>query len=118
MASSNVGDVMTRPPEQQFPPHGRLVAAGVAAAGALAMLVNHFLPGTQTVGRLLLLCLGPIALFVGVGGLVEPRIMWAVGKHGRDLPVVYKVIGGALGACGLLVTVLLLVFVYRLGPPR
>jgi hypothetical protein len=108
---------MTNDQDREFPPHGRLVAAGMAAAGAFGLVLNHFLPASQTVGRLLLLCLGPIAVLLGIGGVVEPRIVWAVGKYGRDLPVVYKIIGGALGIAGLAVTILLFLFVYRLGPP-
>jgi hypothetical protein len=99
------------------PPNGRLISAGMAGAAAVGLLLNHFLIESQGIARLMLLCLGPLALFLGIGGTVEPKIFWSVGKYGKDLPVIYKVIGGALGGLGVAVTLLLLLFVYRLGPP-
>jgi hypothetical protein len=104
--------------QQEFPPYGRLVAAGMAVAGAFGLLLNHFLPNPPTVGRLLLLLFGPLALFLGLGGIVEPKIVWAVGKYGKDLPAVYKVIGAALAAIGVAVTIVLVLFVYLPGPSR
>ena len=60
----------------------------------------------------------PNCFFLGIGGMIEPKIVWSVGKYGKHLPVIYKLIGGALGALGVAVTLLLLLFVYRLGPPE
>jgi hypothetical protein len=93
-----------------------MISAGMATAAAVGLLLNHFLIESHGVARLMLLCLGPIALFLGIGGMVEPKILWAVGKHGHQLPLIYKVIGGALGVVGLAGTLLLLLFVYQLGP--
>ncbi len=102
---------------QPLPPHGRLISAGMAGAAALGLLLNHYMIDSQNVGKLIILCLGPIAFFLGIGGIVEPKILWSVGKYGKHLPVIYKLIGGALGAMGVAVTICLLLFVYRLGPP-
>ena len=99
-----------------LPPNGRLISAGLTAAGAFGLLVNHFLIDSQHVGRLMILGPGPIAFFLGIGGMVEPKIVWSVGKYGKHLPAIYKVIGGVLGTAGLAVTGLLLLFVYQLGP--
>lgn len=101
-----------------LPPNGRLISAAMVVAAAIGLLLNHFLIDSQQVGRLMILCLGPIALFLEIGSLIEPKIVWSVGKYGKDLPVAYKVIGGALGTVGLAVTGLLLLFVYQLGPSR
>ena len=109
---------MSHEPSQPLPPNGRLISAGMAAAAAIGLLINHFMIESQHVGRLMILCFGPIALFLGIGGMVEPKILWSVGKFGKHLPVIYKLIGGALGALGVAVTILLLLFVYRLGPPE
>jgi hypothetical protein len=103
---------------QPLPPNGRLISAGMAAAAAIGLLINHFMIGHQNVGKLMILALGPIAFFIGIGGIVEPKILWSVGKYGKQLPVIYKLIGGALGAVGVAVTFFLLLFVYRLGPPE
>jgi hypothetical protein len=89
----------------------------MAGAATVGLLFNHFMIESQGVAKLMILCLGPIALFLGIGGMVEPKIVWSVGKHGKHLPVIYKLIGGALGGLGVASTLLLLLFVYRLGPP-
>jgi hypothetical protein len=103
---------------QPLPPNGRLISAGMAGAAVLGLLMNHYLIESHHVGKLLILCLSPIAFFLGIGGIVEPKIVWSVGKYGKHLPVTYKLIGGALGAMGVAVTMFLLLFVYRLGPPE
>ena len=103
---------------QPLPPNGRLISAGMAGAAALGLLMNHYLIESQNVAKLMILCSGPIAFFLGIGGMVEPKIVWSVGKYGKHLPVIYKLIGGALGAMGVAVTIFLLLFVYRLGPPE
>ncbi len=108
---------MSSDPSDDLPPHGRLVAAGMAVASAVGLAVNHFAVQAQGIGGLFILCLGPLAFFLGIGGVVEPKVVWAVGKYGKDLPAVYKIVGGTLAAVGVAVTILLLVFVYRLGPP-
>lgn len=100
-----------------MPPRGRLISAGMAGAAAIGLLIHHFTAESQNVARLLILGLGPMALFLGLGGMVEPRIVWSVGRHGKHLPGIYKVIGGSLGALGVAVTILLLLFVYPVGPP-
>ncbi|MCA9270434.1 MAG: hypothetical protein KDA41_18255 [Planctomycetales bacterium] len=101
--------------EPSLPPYGRLIAAGMAAAAAVGLAANHFLEAPPSVARLLLLAFGPMALLLGAGGLIEPRIVWSLGKYGKDLPVVYKAIGGALAAAGLVVTLLLITLVYPLN---
>ncbi len=88
----------------------------MAGAAAVGLLLNHFMIESQGIAKLMILCMGPIAFFLGVGGMVDPKIVWSVGKYGKHLPVVYKVIGGVLGALGVAVTLLLLLFVYRLEP--
>ena len=97
------------------PPNGRLIAAGLAIASAVGLALNHLMAGSQSVVQLIILCIGPIGLFLGLGGIIEPKILWSVGKHGRQLPVVYKLIGGVLGALGVVVTIVLMLFVYQ--PP-
>lgn len=109
---------MPQKPSQEMPPNGRLIAAGMAGAAAFGLLVNHVLIDSQHVARLMILCLGPIAFFLGLGGMIDPRILWSVGKYGKGLPASCKITGGVLGTAGVVVTILLLVFVYRLAPPE
>ena len=101
-----------------MPPSGRLISAGMVAAGAFGLLINHFMSESLGVGRLMILCLAPVAFFLGLGGIVEPKIVWSVGKFSKYLPASYKLTGGILGGLGVTVTILLLMFVYRLVPPE
>ena len=104
--------------ESKLPANGRLIAVGLTFAAAVGLLLNHFLAGSQNIVKLMILCIGPIGLFLGIGGILEPKILFAVGKYGKHLPAIYKVIGGMLGTLGVIVTILLLVFVYPLGSPE
>ena len=109
---------MSNDPTESLPTNGRLISAGMAGAAAVGLLLNHFMIEFQSTAKLMVLCVGPIALFLGIGGMIEPKIVWSVGKYGKHLPVIHKLIGGALGALGVAVTFFLLLFVYRLGPPE
>lgn len=106
---------MSIPHHETVPPHGRLMAAGLMAACALGLVANHFVGAGVSVARLFILILGPAGLLLGLGGIVEPKIVWSVGKYGQHLPVKYKIIGVALAAAGVLVTLLLVFVVYPLG---
>lgn len=99
---------------EDVPPYARFVALGMAAAAAIGLLVNHFMGESLGVARMMLLCLGPLALLLGVGGAIEPKILWALGKYGQHLPTKYKIIGGILAGAGVLVTLLLVFLVYPL----
>jgi hypothetical protein len=100
-----------------IPPYVRLVSLGLAIAAGIGLLINHFAVSAAGTASLMLLAIGPLGLFLGIGGAIEPKILWSMGKYGEHLPVTYKIIGFALGVLGLAVTGLLLVFVYRFGPP-
>jgi len=99
-----------------IPPYARFVALGMAIAAAIGLLLNHFLVSSQNAASLMLLAVGPLCFFIGVGGAIEPKVLWSMGKYGADLPAIYKIIGFALGVLGLLVTGALLLFVYGFGP--
>lgn len=109
---------MSNHSNEDFPPNGRLIAAGMAAASAVGLIVNHWMAESQSTVRLMILCLGPMALFLGLGGIMEPKILWSVGKYGQSLPVKYKIIGGVLAGLGVLVTLALVFVVYPLGRPQ
>lgn len=99
---------------QEIPPYARLVAAGMMAAAAVGLLVNHFLNDSLSVARMMVLALAPACLFLGIGGIVEPKVVWAVGKYGEHLPFHFKIIGGLLAGAGVVVTLVLVFFVYPL----
>jgi hypothetical protein len=96
----------------EIPPYARLVAIGMAAASALGLVANHFMIGSLGTASLMILCLAPIALLLGIGGAVEPKVLWAMGKYGEHLPLQYKIAGGVLGVIGLLLALALVFLVY------
>jgi hypothetical protein len=97
---------------EEIPPYARFVAIGMAAAAAVGLLINHFMPESQSAARLMLLCLGPMALLLGIGGSVEPKVIWSLGKFGQHLPLKYKIIGGSLAGVGVVLTLILVFVVY------
>lgn len=63
--------------------------------------------------RLIVLGLGPFAIFYSIAALIDPNIVRAAGKFGAHLPSRYKIIAGVIGlgaliASGLVVLPLLL----------
>lgn len=102
---------------EPIPPYVRLVSLGMAIAAGLGLVINHFAVSMQSTASLMLLTIGPLGLFLGIGGAIEPKILWSMGKYGEHLPITYKVIGFALGLAGPAVTGILLL-VYKLGPPE
>lgn len=65
-----------------------------------------------SVGALMLIAMGPIAIVYGIAGLFDPNIFRAAGKYGGHLPFRTKLIAVLVGlvglACSLLLAVLLL----------
>ena len=97
------------------PSYARWVSAGMAAAAALGLLLNHFAAEAAGMGRVMILVFAPVGLCLGIGGVIEPKILWSLGKYGTHLPLQYKAIGGALAGLGVIITLLLVFFVYSLG---
>jgi len=108
---------LNHPSADDIPPNIRLISAGMGAAAVIGLLVNHWMAQSQNVVGLMILCLGPMAAFLGLGGAIEPRIVLSVGKYGQHLPLKYKIMGGALAGLGLIVTLILVFGVYSLGRP-
>ena len=100
----------------EIPWYARGVAAGMAAAGAIGLALNHFMTESHDTANLFILAIGPVGIFLGIGGSIEPRILWSLGKYGQHLPAIYKVIGFTLGLLGVLTTLALVFGVYSFGP--
>ncbi len=83
----------------RIPEHGRLLAAVLCGGGVIYLVPVFF---------------GPMFCFLGAAGMVEPKIVWSVGKYGKHLPVHFKVIGVALAVLGLAVSAFLALRVYHL----
>ncbi len=80
----------------EFPSNGRMISLVLLASGAFLLLINHFVGAGNGSVYLVPLFLGPMALFLGLGGVIEPKLLWSLGKFGQHLPWTYKVVGGGL----------------------
>ena len=66
---------MRNEPSLHLPSNGRLISAGMAGAAAVNLLLNHVMIESQGITGLMILCLGPLAFFLGIGGIVDPKIV-------------------------------------------
>jgi hypothetical protein len=82
-------DSQTSTSEVQLPPQGRFIAAGLAAASAIGLALNHFVAERHSVASLLILALAPLGLFVGLGGISVP----CPPQSRRNLPVQFMLVG-------------------------
>jgi len=92
---------------------GRLAPLVVAVVSGGILAANHvwFLHQGRTM--LAIVLLAPMFLFLGVGGLVDPRLVWSIGPAGRELPLGIKLIGVALAVVGLVASAFLMFAVYN-----
>ena len=84
------------------------------AAGVVLLAVNHWNVMDQHRAFLWAVLIGPTALFLGVAGVINPKIVLAAGKYGKDLPSSLKAIAVILVVAGLACSALLALVVYQL----
>lgn len=99
MSKSQPNDSFTSngPTDKQF----RIGAAVVMPLIALGMVVALFARKDLTMAALVVVAMGPFALFYGAAALVDPNIVRAAGKFGTHLPVRYKRIAVGVGLAAL-----------------
>jgi hypothetical protein len=92
---------------------GRLAPLIIAVLSGGILAANHvfFLHQGKTI--LVIVLLAPMFLLLGVGGLVDPRLLWSIGPAGRELPLGIKLIGVGIAVAGLLVSAFLMFAVYN-----
>ncbi len=74
----------------------------VGSAGMLAF--NHYEAVESEEVYLAIVFIAPLMLMLGLGGLVDPRVVWAIGKYRNLVPPWPRRIGAALVAAGLTVS--------------
>jgi hypothetical protein len=82
----------------------------IGAGGLLANEVSADIKGKLCLA--ILLCC-PLLLSIGVGGLIDPRILWSVRAEGRLYPRPVRVVGGVLGLAAIAATAYLALVAYR-----
>jgi len=93
----------------------RLISGGMAVAGCFLLAVNFFMDRTQGAVYIVALLLAPLALIMGVAGMISPNIVRAAGKFGAHLPWHYKAIGAGLMVLYLIVLGLIALGLYSSG---
>ncbi|MCW3051713.1 MAG: hypothetical protein JWN14_883 [Chthonomonadales bacterium] len=96
------------------PPPTRLVALGFAVGAGVCLVLNHYEAMNSGKIYMWILFIAPMIFFLGVGGLIDPRILWSIGQHGRHFPTRIKLVGGMLAIAGLIVSAYLALGVYRM----
>jgi predicted Zn finger-like uncharacterized protein len=85
----------------------RLVSAGMLAAGVVMGIASLALQASQGTVYLAVIFLVPLALSIGLAGVISPNVVRAMGKYGGHLPWHYKVMGwSVLGLSFLLMALL------------
>jgi hypothetical protein len=97
------------PTDSQF----RMGAIALLPIVLIGMAVSAATWNGPSMSRLIVLGLGPFAVFYSIAALFDPNIVRAAGKFGAHLPPRYKIIAaviglGALIAAGLVVLPLLM----------
>jgi hypothetical protein len=78
----------------------------------MACAANHWVFVSDQEYYVALVALGPLTAMIGLGGLVEPRLIMAIGVHGKALPFRLRLAGHLLVFAGLATSVALVFFVY------
>jgi hypothetical protein len=96
------------PTDRQF----RLGAAALIPLVLLGMAGVFFGASARSLAAVVVVGLGPFAIFYGIAALIDPNIVRAAGKFGTHLPRRYKLIAGLVGiaalACSLPLSYLML----------
>lgn len=93
----------------------RLISGGLVLAGCFLLAINYFLDRTQGAIYLAPVFLAPLALIMGIAGVISPNVVRAAGKFGKHLPWQYKAVGAGLMVLYLVVLVLLAMGLYSAG---
>jgi hypothetical protein len=92
---------------EQINPTRRL-AAVFLAVGVVGMLANQWFAVDSHEVYGVILFLGPFLILLGAGGLFDPRIPWAIGKHGVAFPRSVKATAAVLALSAVAISVVLL----------
>jgi hypothetical protein len=74
------------------------------------MLMNHWSASDSQSVYGVVLFFGPFLILLGAAGLVDPRIPWAIGKHGTSFPLAIKAVALFLALSAILISLWLLRF--------
>jgi hypothetical protein len=88
---------MDEQPDPAATPRARWMAGGAALIGVVMIAVFHELDHR----RGCLAVFGGLFAALGAGGVVDPRVLWAIGPHRRRYPRGVQIAGAVLAVLGL-----------------
>jgi hypothetical protein len=86
----------------------RWPASFLIPIGAGGLAFNYFFAFARSEVRFLVLLACPLLLTMGLGTLLDPRILWSLRAEGRIYPWSVRALGGLLALAGLAIGVLLI----------
>jgi hypothetical protein len=90
----------------------------LCTAGGVGLLVVNHLTARGGVLWLAIVFLAPMVTLLGIGGLIDPRVLWSIGPRGKLLPRAIRIAGGCLALAGIVVSAVLVFAVYGLQGSR
>ncbi len=93
----------------------RLVCGGMLAAGLILTIASLAMLAMEGTLYIAVVALAPLALILGIAGLISPDVVRACGKYGGHLPWQYKAVGYGLFAIYFVILALLLVGLFATG---
>ena len=93
----------------------RMVSGGMLAAGIIMVVGSIAMNAANQGVYLAIIALAPLALILGIAGLISPNVVRACGKYGGHLPWQYKAIGYGLMGLYLVILILLMIGLFMAG---
>jgi hypothetical protein len=85
----------------------RVVAGLILTLGAVGLGIDEWMSAFGGEVYLIAILACPTMVLLGLGGLVDPRVLWSLGPQRRGFPVGVRVAGSALLVLGLACSVYL-----------
>jgi hypothetical protein len=93
----------------------RMVCGGMLAFGLLMLAITAGMLANDGSIYVALVALAPLAILLGIAGLISPNVVRAVGKYGGHLSWQYKAAGYGVLGLYFVILVLILIGMFAIG---
>jgi predicted Zn finger-like uncharacterized protein len=93
----------------------RLVSGGMLGLGVVLAVGSVMMHATTGSVYLMAVALIPLAVVLGIAGLISPNVVRACGKYGGHLPWQYKAVGWGLMGLSFVLMALLMIAMFNAG---
>ena len=114
-APSNYGGPVAPPLEGPTDMQFRLGALGALGIGLLLIGIcvgTYLFDGSVFLWPLFL---APLLFLLGIAGVIDPNVVRAIGKYGKNSPLHYKIIGYSLMGVWLVIMIIIAVLMFQMG---